>query len=224
MYLFIGNETIAKLKRENPCLQEYQAVCIPLDLSSVISVKSFAEEVTKAYKRIDILVNNAGVAYPNGEKIVTQDGFEIHFGINHLGHFLLTNLLLPYLQRDLQEEHSRIVVVSSKMHEKGTINLNDLNYNSPMPVKNGYANSKLANVYFSRELAKKVKPDGINVYAVCPGFVYTSLFRHYMKKMWKYVFLLIPVAFLYMRTPKQVRSFNFIINNIVLNLITFVLL
>lgn len=170
-----------------------------LNLSSLKSIKQFAYDVQKKYSEINLLINNAGVAYPKNTYVKTEDNFEIHFGVNHLGHFYLTQLLLDLLVKDTS---SRIVIVSSLLHEKGEIKIDDLN-NSVMNSKvNMYANSKLANVYFARELAKRQKR--LKVYACCPGWVYTGLFRH--SKRWYYIFLF-PIAFFFMRTPLQVRLF-----------------
>ncbi|VEN63196.1 unnamed protein product [Callosobruchus maculatus] len=173
-------------------------VLIPmeLDLASLQSITKFSEEIKKQFPEVNILVNNAGVSFPNTKRIETEDGFEIHFGVNHLGHFYLTNLLLDVLTAG----SARVVVVSSSLHEKGEINLDDLNSLSLTKKTNLYANSKLANVYFAQELAQRTKGK-INVYTCCPGWVYTNLFRHSIK--WYHYFLILPVAFFFMRSPKQ---------------------
>ncbi|KAG5887916.1 hypothetical protein JTB14_003013 [Gonioctena quinquepunctata] len=168
-----------------------------LDLSSLQSIKHFADEIKQTYHTIHLLINNAGVSYPKSKRIETSDGFEIHFGVNHLGHFYLTNLLLDLLSQD----SSRIVVVASTLHERGEINLNDLNSSQTTKKANLYANSKLANVYFARELARRTKPRNVKVYACCPGWVYTGLFRHSVR--WYHYFFIAPMAFFFMRSPKQ---------------------
>lgn len=170
-----------------------------LDLASLLSIEDFAKEVNKRYPKIDILINNAGVAYPKKELHKTSDGFEIHFGVNHLGHFYLTKLLQNALK---QAEHSRIIIVSSSLHEKGAIDV--ANLKATLTESNGkfYANSKLANVYFCREFAKRFPNNGVNTYALCPGWVYTALFRHAFK--WYHYIMVAPIAFFYMKTPWQV--------------------
>lgn len=121
-----------------------------LDLGCLNSVSRFAQLVRKEFKKIDVLVNNAGVAYPRTQRLQTADGFEIHFGVNHLGHFYLTELLLDLVE----QAKGRIVVVASSLHEKGKIDLEALKKLEFPEGENLYANSKLANVYFARELAK----------------------------------------------------------------------
>lgn len=169
-----------------------------LDLASIRSVKNFADEIKSTYSEVHLLINNAGVAYPDAKQ-KTKDGFEIHIGTNHLGHFLLTNLLLETL---LKAESSRVVIITSTLHEKGMLYLDDLNLEN-VAKTDPYANSKLANVYFCKELARRTENTGLTVYAACPGWVYTNLFRHYKRK-WYQNLLILPVAFLFMRSSKQV--------------------
>lgn len=118
-------------------------------------------------------MNNAGImACP---KSLTEDGFESQFGVNHLGHFLLTNLLLDLLKKSAP---SRIVNLSSIVHVFGRINKKDLNgdqfYNSWF----AYAQSKLANILFTRELARRLKGTGVTANSLHPGLVYTGLHKH----------------------------------------------
>lgn len=168
-------------------------------MASIKSIRKFVNIIRSKYDKIDILVNNAGVSYPDNLHATTSDGFEIHFGTNHLGHFLLTNSLLDLIKKS---DYRRIVVLSSMIHEKGQIILDDLNLEKKENQKNGYANSKLANYYFCKELTKR--HGDIRAYSVCPGLVYTSIFRHYKMKMVFGALVFLPVAFLFMRTPKQV--------------------
>lgn len=165
-----------------------------LDLASLLSIKEFAKNVQELYPEIHILINNAGVAYPKNEKHYTQDGFEIHFGVNHLGHFYLTKLLLETLKKSAP---SRIIIVTSSLHEKGTIDLKNLECG-----KNLYSNSKLANAYFCKELSQRIKGSGVSVFGVCPGWVYSGLFRHSIR--WYHYIIVAPIAYFFMRTPKQV--------------------
>nr|CAI5845777.1 unnamed protein product [Callosobruchus analis] len=102
-------------------------------------------------KRLDILINNAGVM--NTPHLKTKEGFEMQLGVNHMGHFLLTNLLLDVLK----SAPSRIINVSSTAHRRGKINKNDLNSDSTYNAFDAYAQSKLANILFTKELAKKLE-------------------------------------------------------------------
>jgi NAD(P)-dependent dehydrogenase (short-subunit alcohol dehydrogenase family) len=140
-----------------------------LDLADLESVHGFAENWTG---HLDLLVNNAGImAVPAG---VTVDGFELQFGTNHLGHFALTNLLLPSIT-------DRVVTVSSTMHRAGTIDLDDLNWQrrrySP---ERAYGQSKLANLLFTLELQRRLTAAGSPVRATAahPGWAATNLQSH----------------------------------------------
>ena len=133
-----------------------------LDLSSLESVRTFASEILKEEVRLDVLINNAGV-YMDPPVPKTQDGFEMHFGVNHLGHFLLTNLLLDLLEKS---SPSRIVVVSSSLAKRASIDFDNIHgekgHEKPgrgYRMKGPYAQSKLANMLFAHELNKRL-PDG----------------------------------------------------------------
>ncbi|XP_077261870.1 retinol dehydrogenase 11 [Temnothorax americanus] len=180
-----------------------ELIPMELDLSSFSSIRDFANEALKKFPQIHVLINNAGVYAPLKDHASTKDGFEIHFGVNHLGHFLLTHLLLDRLK---ESAPSRIVVVTSKLLESGVIDFSNLNGEKGLPVKSrmnpGYCNSKLANAYFAAELAKRTENTGINVYMVCPGFTYTGLFRN-VKRSWFHYIIFSPVALMFLRTPNQ---------------------
>ena len=131
-----------------------------LDLSSLASVRTFAGEILKEEGRLDVLINNAGV-YMDPPTAKTQDGFEIHFGVNHLGHFLLTNLLLELLEKS---SPSRIVVVSSSLAKRARIDFDNIyaekvHSERQDHMKGPYAQSKLANLLFAHELSKRL-PEG----------------------------------------------------------------
>jgi NAD(P)-dependent dehydrogenase (short-subunit alcohol dehydrogenase family) len=138
-----------------------------LDLADLGSVRSFAEAFTDP---IDILINNAGIMIPPLRR--TADGFESQLGTNHLGHFALTNLLLPQIR-------DRVVTLSSLAHRSGTIDFDDLNWERrryrPMPA---YAQSKLANLLFTSELDRRLKESSSPLIAVAahPGLARTNLF------------------------------------------------
>lgn len=144
-----------------------------LDLASLKSVRCFCEDILKEEPRIDVLINNAGIYQCPYTK--TEDGFEMQFGVNHLGHFLLTHLLLDHLKKSTP---SRIIVVSSKLYKYGEINFEDLNSEQSYDKAFAYAQSKLANLLFTSELACRLKETGVTVNALTPGIVRTNLGRH----------------------------------------------
>lgn len=145
-----------------------------LDLSSLSSIKSFASNFAGEFKHIDFLINNAGVMVPPYSK--TEDGFELQFGTNHLGHFALTGRLLPQLKA---AAGARIVTVSSGAHNWGNLDFEDLNWEKREYKKSvSYGDSKIANLYFTYELARKLKNTQIKVTAAHPGWTATDLQRH----------------------------------------------
>lgn len=147
-----------------------------LDLSSLNSIRVFAESFIRDYKRLDILINNAGIMMCPYSK--TTDGFEIQMGTNHFGHFALTGLLMPLI---MKTEESRIVSVSSMAHSWGDIDFTDLNWEDrTYNTQKAYGDSKIANLYFVYELARILKNKGsdIKVIAVHPGWTATNLQRH----------------------------------------------
>ncbi|XP_064121928.1 retinol dehydrogenase 12-like [Macrobrachium nipponense] len=144
-----------------------------LDLASLASVRAFAEELRLKEKRLHVLINNAGIFMCPYTR--TEDGFEMQMGTNHLGHFLLTNLLLPLLTH---QEPARVVTLSSIEHLRGIIPFEDMNYEKGYNRSKAYANSKVANVLFTRHLAKRVQGTNIQVFALHPGVVQTDLGRH----------------------------------------------
>jgi NAD(P)-dependent dehydrogenase (short-subunit alcohol dehydrogenase family) len=145
---------------------------VELDLASLASVRAAAENVSARAQVLDLLINNAGVmALP---KQVTVDGFEIHLGVNHLGHFALTGLLLPLLERS---SAARIVTVSSMAHELGRMDFDDLMWERSYDRWRAYGRSKLANLLFTYELQRRLKvahPEIISI-ACHPGLVDTQL-------------------------------------------------
>ncbi|XP_036343889.1 retinol dehydrogenase 12-like [Rhagoletis pomonella] len=145
-----------------------------LDLGSLESVRQFAARFVAEEQRLDILVNNADVM--TTQRTLTADGFEYQFGVNHLGHFLLTNLLLERLK---VAAPSRVVVMSSFMHLFGRINKDDLNSElRKTKIFGSYANSKLANILFARKLAKLLDGTSVTVNSCNPGIVRTeAMFR-----------------------------------------------
>ena len=138
------------------------------DLGDYESIRNFAWCVKEKYPRVDILVNNAG--FISLDRQETKEGVERQFGINHLGHFLLTTLLL-----DLMNPGSRIVVVASGAHKVGKIHFDDINLKNGYNVIKAYSQSKLANVLFTKELARRLKKRRISVNCCHPGAVATNI-------------------------------------------------
>ena len=148
-------------------------VFVKLDLASLKSVRDFSDRILQDEARIDILINNAGVMVPPYTK--TEDGFELQIGVNHLAHFLLTNLLL---ERIKEAPSPRIVNVSSEAHKYGKINFDDLQSEQSYTPMRAYAQSKLANIIFTQSLAKRMKGTNVTAYSLHPGAVTTELGRH----------------------------------------------
>ncbi|XP_038124844.1 retinol dehydrogenase 12-like [Cyprinodon tularosa] len=169
-----------------------------LDLASLQSVRLLANDVAANEKRLDILINNAGVMCCPPWK--TEEGYDMQFGVNHLGHFLLTNCLLDLLK---QSAPSRIVNVSSLAHERGKIDFDDINQQKNYNPWKSYSQSKLANVLFTRELAKKLEGTGVTTYSLHPGVIRTELGRHFFPNMalWKRV-LYTPLSF-FIKNPRE---------------------
>ncbi len=164
-----------------------------LDLASLNSVREFAKSFQSKFESLHGLVNNAGVMFtPFGK---TEDGFETQFGTNHLGHFLLTELLMPVLERTPK---SRVVILSSCYHDKaqgreGYIDFDDLNFEKrKYDGWSAYAQSKLANLLHAKQLAKRTADKGVTVVSVHPGWVRTNLVRSWMP-VWVQNILLRPV-------------------------------
>lgn len=145
-----------------------------LDLTSLTSVRAFAAWFTAQHERLSLLVNNAGVMATPLER--TADGFELQFGTNHLGHFLLTNLLVPALRAGAP---ARVVTVSSAGHRASDIDWDDPNFHRRDYDRfRAYGQSKTANILFSVELDRRLSASGVRAYAVHPGMVATELGRH----------------------------------------------
>jgi NAD(P)-dependent dehydrogenase (short-subunit alcohol dehydrogenase family) len=141
------------------------------DFASLASVRQMAEEVLARYDRLDVLVNNAGTV--NASRTVTRDGIEATFAVNHLAPFLLTNLLLDLLKRSAP---ARIVNVSSAGHYRGTLDFDDLGYErGGYQIMSAYSRSKLANVLFTRSLARRLDGTGVTANALHPGSVATNI-------------------------------------------------
>ncbi len=141
-----------------------------VDLASEESTRSFAEEFKRKYPRLDVLINNAGIYTPHRE--VTPDGLERTFEVNYLAGFLLTHLLLDLLTKSAP---SRIVNVSSSAHSGGTIHFDDLQAERRYGGFGAYGQSKLAQILFTQELARRLQGTGVTVSACHPGVIRTNL-------------------------------------------------
>src|SRR5215213_11890922 len=143
-----------------------------LDLASLSSVRSFAERFQRSHEHLDLLINNAGVMAPPRRR--TADGFELQFGTNHLGHFALTNLLLPLMEG---REDARVVTLSSNAHKLGRIAFDNLNGERRYFRWNAYNQSKLANLLFALELDRRLRAAGSTVKSLAahPGYAATNL-------------------------------------------------
>jgi NAD(P)-dependent dehydrogenase (short-subunit alcohol dehydrogenase family) len=165
---------------------------LPLDLGDTKSIRAFAAAFKEQYARLDVLVHNAGVF--TTRRTTTRDGFESTFGVNHLGTFLLTRELRDVLERSAP---SRIVVLSSALHYRGHMNFEDLQYERrKFSGTAAYNHSKLANVLFTKALARRLASTGVTVNAVHPGVVATELARDYPR-------LLVKLVHLFMLTPAE---------------------
>lgn len=171
-----------------------QVVFMQLDLASLQSVRSFADSFLRSEPRLDLLINNAGLM--NGGK--TEDGFGMIFGVNHLGHFLLTVLLLERLKAS---EASRVVTVASKAYEMGKVDFSCLAAHRDLALGSSdfhlfqkYCHSKLCNVLFTYELAKRLQGSSVTCYSLHPGAIKTEIGR-YSGFWWK--LLVTPFVFLF---------------------------
>lgn len=170
-----------------------------IDLSSLSSIRKFAENFKSKFDHLDVLINNAGVMTPPYSK--TEDGFELQFGANYLGHFLLTGLLLDII---VKTENSRIVTLSSAVHKNGEINFDDLQSEKTYDRMKAYAQSKLACLMFTYELQRRLEKAGHNqtISVGChPGIAMTDLSRNMSK--FQYYLLKYTLAPFMAQSPKN---------------------
>ena len=148
------------------------AINLPVELDNLGSVRNLAANFLGRYDRLDVLINNAGVFPP--KQRFTVDGFEMQMGVNHLSHFLLTNLLLDCLKASAP---ARVVTVSSKLHKAGEIDFDVFKGYEKYNSQSAYNGSKLANVLFGIELARQLEGTGVTSNVLHPGAVSTDLIR-----------------------------------------------
>ncbi len=144
------------------------------DLSSQTAIRDFVTKFESKYDRLDVLINNAALVPPN--RTETVDGIEMQLAVNHLAPFLLTHLLMGLLKKSAP---SRIITVSSSVHAQGKINFDDLESKNSYSV-NGwmqYCNTKLANIHFTYELARRLEGTGMTANVLHPGTISTNLQR-----------------------------------------------
>jgi NAD(P)-dependent dehydrogenase (short-subunit alcohol dehydrogenase family) len=169
-----GEAALAELRKKS---KSSSVGLLVADLSSQRAVRELAEEVKRAYGHLHVLVNNAAVI--TRTRTLTVDEIETQFAVNHLASFLLTNLLLDVLELSAP---ARIVNVSSQVHAGGTINFDDLNGDRHYEPLRAYKQSKLANVLFTYELAKRLEGTGVTVNCLHPGVIATNLLDDFLAR------------------------------------------
>ncbi|MCC1496953.1 SDR family oxidoreductase [Alcanivorax sp. 1008] len=182
-----AQQAMADIRREHP---QAQLDFVAIDLASLASVRRAAAEVMAKYPVVDVLINNAGLA--NMQRQTSEDGFEMTFAVNHLGPFLFTNLLLPALRAG----KGRVVTVASGAHKAGRMHWADLQLSRGYFVLRSYAQSKLANILFTKALAARVEADGIHANCLHPGAVSTSIWpeRNWVEKAFSKVLRLFLIS------------------------------
>ena len=167
-----AEDAIERIRRRTPnAALEF----IELDLASLTSIRSFAVRYADGHDRLDLLINNAGVMIPPLGH--TEDGFELQFGCNHLGHFALTGRLMDLLEAT---PDSRVVNVASMAHRYGAMDFDNLNAEKRYDKMKAYGQSKLANLLFTFELQRRLEQSGSTIMATAahPGWTGTDLQRH----------------------------------------------
>lgn len=170
-----GEAALTRLKTAAP---QASAEVRPLDLASLESIREFSRRELAEQRPLHLLINNAGVMAPPN-RLETADGFELQFGTNVLGHFALTGLLMPLLDRGAGSERPRVVTVASIAHKRGRLDLDDLQSTRRYSPMQSYQQSKLANLMFALELNRRLRAIGSRVMSVAvhPGVANTNLFR-----------------------------------------------
>jgi len=165
-----GRKVVEEIKQRSGAAKIDLLLC---DFTSQESTRHLAAEFLAKYPALHILINNAGTVYATRE--LTKEGIEKTFAVNHLGYFLLTNLLL---ERIVASAPARIVNVASAGHHQGTMNFDDLNFDHDYAIMKGYARSKLGNVLFTNELARRLAGKHVIVNSLHPGAVSTNIWSH----------------------------------------------
>lgn len=161
-----GEAALAEVRSASGSKSVSLMIC---DLASQEDIRRFAREFRSRFSSLSVLINNAGVL--SAGRQLTKDGHELHFGVNYLGHFLLTNLLLDLVIRT----KARVITVSSLAHKFGKIHFDDINLSKNYRVLKAYAQAKLANILFAYELDRRLKGTGVTVNSMHPGVVATNI-------------------------------------------------
>ena len=148
---------------------------VEADLSSQAAIRRAAAEIHSRHPRVNVLINNAGIIPQHRE--VTVDGLELQFAVNHLAYFLLTNLLLPQLRAGAP---ARVVNVSSGAHDHARLDFDDLQSERRYEPQEVYSRTKLANILFTYELARRIEPREVTANCLTPGVVATRMLRDYL--------------------------------------------
>ncbi len=160
-----GEAAMEYIKTKSGCTNVALLLC---DLGDMQDIRKFCEDFKKTYTHLDILINNAGVL--NFNRLETKDGLEMNFGVSHIGHFLLTNLLL-----ECMSENARIVMVGSVAHKVGKIHFDDLGLKHGYSLFKAYSQAKLCNMLFTKEMSRRLKGTNITINCVHPGAVVTNI-------------------------------------------------
>ncbi|XP_065672416.1 retinol dehydrogenase 11-like [Hydra vulgaris] len=163
-----------------------------LELGSLKSINNFVISFLKEFHELHILINNAAIVCPYQK---TEDGFEMQFGVNHLGHFALTNLLLKRMRET--KGLVRVINVSSHAHYFAKIKFDDINSEKSYGSQSAYAQSKLANIMFTKELQRRLSNTNIITFAVHPGFVSTEIGRNFLLAK-----ILLAIFRIFQKSPK----------------------
>jgi NAD(P)-dependent dehydrogenase (short-subunit alcohol dehydrogenase family) len=166
-----GEATMTELKEKSANSSIFLFIA---DLSIQSSIRQFVSDFMKKFSRLDILINNVGVI--SQKRLVTEDGLEMQFALNHLAPFLLTDLLLGLLKTS---GSARIITISSNAHQTANIDFDDLQSEKSYKAKEVYQRSKLCNILFTYELARQLNGTDLTANCVHPGVIATNLLREY---------------------------------------------
>jgi len=166
-----GDTALEEIRRSsgNPSVE-----LMTCDFSSQSQIRRLAEEFISKHERLDLLINNAGLMM--NTRVLTEDNLEMTFAVNHLGYFLLTNLLLDLIKRSAP---ARIVNVASLAHQGGHINFDDLQSEREFRSMPAYRQSKLGNILFTYELARRLEGTGVTVNCLHPGVIATNIAQRF---------------------------------------------
>jgi NAD(P)-dependent dehydrogenase (short-subunit alcohol dehydrogenase family) len=172
--LYVPVRNVDKAAETLATIERGEVIPLPMDLGDFASVRRFVAEMLENESQIDLLINNAGIMACPEARI--EGGWESQFGVNHLGHFVLTKGLLPAL---LAADSPRVVSLSSIGHRRGGVNFEDINFeNTPYEKWTAYAQAKTANALFALGLDMKYADQGLRAFSVHPGGIMTPLQRH----------------------------------------------